>query len=87
MEVSWEIEKENFRWHRIPIDNIFSLTSMISLRFEYKKGKLYCFFVVFSRDFYMINRRVLFNKLACLSLFAQLLSVLEILYNKTSAGI
>jgi hypothetical protein len=76
-----------FRKQYSTVDNIFNLTSMISLQLSVPKGKLYCFFVDFKAAFDTIDRQSLFFKLTQLGISTLMLQAIKNLYNDTKSGV
>jgi hypothetical protein len=62
-----------FRKGYSTIDNIFTLSNLVKLRLNFKRGKLFCFFVDFKAAFDTIDRRALFYKLSCLGVSTRMI--------------
>ena len=75
-----------FRKGYSTVDNLFNLTSIVSLNFNLSK-KTYAFFVDFSAAFDMIPRNSLFYKLSRLGLSRKMIVLLQKLYENTTSQI
>lgn len=75
-----------FRKGYSTVDNIFNLTSIVSLNFA-KKQKTFAFFVDFSCAFDLIPRNSLFYKLSNMGMSTKMIKMLQLLYDHTSSQV
>lgn len=69
-----------FRQGYSTVDNIFNLASMVHLRLNENRGKLYSFFVDFSSAFDTIDRKALMFKLSGMGMSTKMLTTLKKLF-------
>lgn len=75
-----------FRRHYGTVDHIFTLFSLIKLRFV-KKKKLYVFFVDFKTAFDSISRNALFYKLYALGLSSKFIKTIKNMYEGSCSAV
>ena len=68
-------------------DHIFVLDSLIQKQLAVKRGKLYVFFVDFSKAFDMVNRDKLYESLGKIGAGKKFINLIKILFHKSSAKV
>ena len=79
-------EQAGFRPEFSTIDHIFTLHSIIEY-YKYKKGKVYCAFVDYSKAFDLINRSSLWLKLINHGINGRILSIIKYMYDHAKSRI
>ena len=79
--------QSGFRAGRGCIDNIFTLSSIIQLQLQKKRGKLFAFFVDFKRAFPSINHSILWQKLDKKGLSTKVIKIIMSLYSKANMSV
>lgn len=75
-----------FRKGYSTMDNIYSLSALVNLKFSEKK-KLYAFFIDFRAAFDKVPRKLLFYKLHRIGVSTKMLNFIESMYNRTEVAV
>ena len=79
--------QSGFRNGRGTLDNIFTLNSILQIKLQKPKGKVFAMFIDFKRTFPSVKHNLLWQKLSELGLSDKFIKVLSSLYNKTEMAV